>query len=75
MAAITWGATTAARARQTATQATAAWVIAVVDARWSPSCSSAITQAAAPYLAWLDATAARARQTATQATAAASAKP
>lgn len=48
-------------------------VIAELDRRDQRASTSAITQAVAPYLAWLDATAARARQTATQATAAAGA--
>ncbi len=48
-------------------------VIAELELGDQRASTTAITQAVAPYLAWLDATAARARQTATQATAAAGA--
>lgn len=48
-------------------------VIAKLDLEESSASTTAVTRAAAPYLAWLDATAAQARQTAIQATAAAGA--
>jgi PPE-repeat protein len=48
-------------------------VITKLDLGESSTSTTAITHAAAPYLAWLDATAAQARQTAIQATAAAGA--
>jgi PPE-repeat protein len=48
-------------------------VTAKLACAWQGPAAMAITQAAAPYLAWLDATGERAQQTATQAKAAASA--
>jgi PPE-repeat protein len=48
-------------------------VIAELEPGGQSASTTSITQAVAPYLAWLDATAAQARQTASQATAAAAA--